>query len=141
MMMYVIQGNPIPLARARIGHGSRKMYDSQHEAKILQGIYLDNQRAGRPIYTGPLHLDVTFYLKMPKLSERKVIERNNTYHYYRPDLSNLIKFIEDVANEILYKDDAQICVITSRKLYHENPRTEFSLIPLKKEDKYENKTT
>lgn len=138
-MIYVISGNPMPLARARIS--GRRMYDSQYQEKILHSIYLSNQHGDKPLYLGPLHLDVTFYLKMPKLSERKSLERNNMYHFYKPDLSNLIKLVEDVANEIIYKDDAQICCITSRKVYHEIPRTEFSIIPLKKEDKYENETT
>ncbi len=139
MMRYIIEGNPMPLARARIS--GRRVYDAQHEAKLIHAITLSNQHGDRPLYMGPLMLDVTFYLKMPKLSERKIIERNNLYHYYKPDLSNLIKLVEDIANEIIYKDDAQICAITSRKVYHEIPRTEFSIIPLKKEDKYENKST
>ena len=136
-MRYLIDGNPLPLARTRMGRGSRRLYDSQKDIKIVQGICLQNQHGEKPLYIGPLQLDVTFYLKMPKLSARKIAERNNMYHFYKPDLSNLIKLVEDIANEIIYKDDAQISYITSRKVYHENPRTEFSIIPLAKDDKYE----
>ena len=136
-MHYLIEGNPIALTRSRMGHGARRMYEAQHDAKIINSIHLLNQHGHKPAYSGPLHLDVVFYLKMPRLSDRKVKERNNTYHYYRPDLSNLINFVEAVAHDIIYKDDAQICWITSRKLYHENPRTEFSITPLNKDDKYE----
>ena len=51
-------------------------------------------------------------------------------HYSRPDLSNLIKFIEDVATGILYKDDCIIAELVSYKHYDTNPRTEFMITPL-----------
>lgn len=140
-MYYCIEGNPIPLARGRIGHGARRIYDSQRDLKIITGINLQNQHGDQPIYHGPLHLDITFYLKMPKLSMRKSLMVANTYHPHKPDISNLIKWVEDVANTIIYHDDAQIASITSRKIYNENPRTEFTIIPLLKEQKYENHPT
>ena len=135
-MKYIIPGDPIPLARARIGYGYRKMYDSQRQAKTHSAIYLQSQQGPEPPLSGPLHLDVTFFLKMPKLSPRKRKERNYIYHYYRPDLSNLIKFVEDVANKLLFLDDAQICCITSRKVYHEEPRTEFEILKIDTKEKF-----
>ena len=136
MSYYVIKGDPVPLSRARIGFGSRHMFDSQKEHKRQFAIHIQNQQGSDPILEGiPISLDVTFYLKMPRLSDKAKLAKRLQYHYYKPDLSNLIKFIEDVANKIILNDDCQISIITAYKVYHEQPRTEFSLQPIK--HKYE----
>ena len=44
-----------------------------------------------------------------------------------PDLSNLVKLVEDALNMVLYSDDSQICVIASSKRYGENPCTTVTL--------------
>jgi len=74
---------------------------------------------------------------MPHLSERKKDALENTFHYFKPDLSNLLKFVEDLANKIIYNDDAQISSIATRKLYARHPHTIFSISNLNKEKKYE----
>lgn len=136
-MKYIIPGDPVPLARARIGHGAKRMYDSQREAKLHTGILIQSQHKPDICYEGPLHLDVTFFMRIPrKIHTKREIEKNFTYHHCRPDLSNLLKFIEDVAQSILFRDDAQICYITSRKVYHQEPRTEFILKEMNKNEKY-----
>lgn len=136
--MYVIPGDPVPLARARIGHGAKKMYDSQKELKLHAGIYVQSQlkQPYRPP-EGPLHLDVTFFMRIPrKIHTKRNIDKNYTYHFFRPDLDNLVKFILDTVQTILFKDDAQISSITARKIYHENPRTEFTIQPYQKDEKF-----
>lgn len=136
-MIYVIPGDPVPLARARIGYGAKRMYDSQKECKLHAGIIIQSQMPNDEFYEGPLDLDVTFFMRIPRrIHTKRDIERNFTYHHGRPDLSNLLKFIEDVAQSILFKDDAQIARITSRKIYHQDPRTEFTLKPIQKNEKY-----
>lgn len=79
-------------------------------------------------FEGPLHLEVTFYFAIPKSRDKKLIQ--GTYHYYRPDLSNLIKFLEDIATGILFDDDCIISSITSKKCYDDCPRTEFIITEL-----------
>lgn len=129
-MFYVIQGDPIPLSRARIGFGARHMFDSQKESKRIYAIHIQNQQGQDPILSGPVHLDITFFMKMPKLSPRKQPDKRHAYHFYKPDLSNLLKFVEDVATKVIYNDDCQIAIITARKVYHESPRTEFHIYPV-----------
>jgi Holliday junction resolvase RusA-like endonuclease len=47
-------------------------------------------------------------------------------HVSKPDLSNLLKFMEDLAVDIrILKDDCLIAETTCRKVYDDNPRTEF----------------
>ena len=130
-MQYTILGEPQPLSRARIGFGARHMYDSQKDAKRAFAIHIQNQHGRDPFFQGPLHLDITFYMKMPKVKKRNLPSKRYQYHYYKADLSNLIKFVEDVSEKILYENDCQIAYITARKIYHDIPRTEFTVKELK----------
>lgn len=125
---YIIMGDPVPLARAR--HGNRRTWDSQKQLKLCIGIELVKQHQNRAFYSGPLHLSVTFYLAMPDRDKRRWDKIAGTPHHHRPDLSNLIKLIEDIATSILYDDDAAIARISAQKRYDYHPRTEFIITPL-----------
>lgn len=48
----------------------------------------------------------------------------------KPDIDNYFKAVTDAVNGILYKDDGQIAVNVSRKVYSWNPRTEIEIQPL-----------
>jgi len=126
-MKYTIPGDPIPLARCRYGNG--RVWDAQKQVKYGCGIQLLNQHNGKPLYSGPLQMDVTFFMAIPKTGAKSKLL--GSYHYQRPDLDNLIKFISDVANGILYADDATISFITSKKIYDRDPRIEFIITELK----------
>lgn len=125
---YIIMGEPIPLARAR--HGQRRTWDSQKQLKFGAGIQILNQHSHEPPIEGPIHLNITFFMPIPKCSKKRQEEFIGTYHYCRPDISNLQKFYEDISNKICYHDDAQIAHVTALKIYDLEPRTEFTLIEL-----------
>lgn len=94
--------------------------------KLSPGITLQNQHNSAPFLTGPLHLYVTFYMQIPtSLSLKKKQNLNKSPHLIKPDLDNLIKFVNDVCNDILFADDAIVASITARKVYDSKPRTEF----------------
>lgn len=131
--VYIIDGDPIAWARAAPSK-YRKMWDTQKHIKFEYGISLRKQHKSDKLFEGPLLLDVTFYFKKPKSCVRK----EGSYHIYKPDLSNLIKLIEDIGSGILYKDDAIIASITAHKKYDAQPRTEFRIIPLEKEEYNDN---
>lgn len=136
---FTIMGNPIPLARARINPKSffnntaRKMFDPQKELKLITAITLRNQFENLTPLTGPLHLDVIFYMSIPKSSPKikKELTAGNIYHIARPDLDNLVKWICDVSANILYGDDSVIASTTAKKVYDKNPRTVFTLKEIK----------
>jgi len=119
--LYILQGDPIPLMRARFGQ--RRVYDAQTKEKLMAGIELQKQHTG-PLLHGPLHLDVCFYVEIPPSRKRSTFP--GSLHYIRPDLSNLLKYIEDVCNSIIIEDDAQIASIVCKKLYDSKARTEFT---------------
>jgi len=125
-MKYIIDGAPIPLARPRFGNG--RTYDTQASQKNDCRANLVACRGRAEPLNGPIHMDVVFYMPIPKsLSSVKQKNLDQKPHHVKPDLSNLIKFIEDCANEICFGDDATISSITARKIYDDFPRTELTL--------------
>lgn len=125
---YTLKGDPIPLARARISSAHKKMWDSQKEKKLICGITLRSQHQSRPLYQGPHLLKVTFFMPIPKT--KRHLELENSPHFFRADLDNLIKWICDIGTGVLYKDDCIIAAINAKKIYGDPPRTEFTLTPL-----------
>jgi Holliday junction resolvase RusA-like endonuclease len=101
------------------------MWDTQKEIKAQYAIHLDAQHGDRPFYEGALHLEITFYFKVPKTRAKQYNALLDAPFSFRPDLSNLIKLVEDVATGILYKDDSLITSITAHKKYSDRARTEF----------------
>jgi len=51
---------------------------------------------------------------------RKAKSSKRDHPTQAPDLSNLIKFVEDALKNTAYTDDAQICEIVARKVWCEN---------------------
>lgn len=130
--VYVLYGNPV--AWARPAPARNHMWDTQKQLKFQYGINLKQQHDDEPLLDGPLHLEIKFYFHIPRTSHKKVRQLPGDYHIFTPDLSNLIKLIEDVGSGILYKDDALIASMRAAKLYDETPRIEFSLYTLTQED-------
>lgn len=125
-MKYIIPGDPIALARCRFGND--RVWDSQKQLKTYWGIHLHNQHFRRPFYQGPLHIDVIFYMRIPRNPKKN--QKPYCWHTKTPDLSNLIKFIEDVGTGILYHDDRIIASMHARKQYDDNERTELIITEL-----------
>jgi len=96
--------------------------DKQDIAAVIQ------QQAPDIIPQGPVAIDLWFYLPIPKSwpKYRKAkADQEIMPHSVRPDLSNLVKLVEDAAESILYDDDKQIVSIRTNKHYSPQPRTEI----------------
>jgi Holliday junction resolvase RusA-like endonuclease len=131
--IYVIHGDPIPLARARLSRG--KFYDSQKHLKLLWGLTTSKQHGNDSLFEGPIELDVIFYMPIAKnLSLKKKALLFDQWYISRPDASNLTKFVEDAIESIVYKDDCIIVKLNVEKVYDDGkgPRTEFILKELDK---------
>lgn len=129
---YIVYGDPIALARARVTRG--RVYDAQKHIKLVWGLDLVKQHNSEPFLSGPLFLDIIFYLPLPKSASKKKLESmQGQWHIYKPDSSNLLKFVEDVATTICYNDDCIIAKQSIEKIYDDGngPRTEFILSELK----------
>lgn len=78
------------------------------------------QQAKAPMFTGAVALMVRAFFRRPKSAPRT--RRHPTV---KPDLSNVLKLIEDAGNGILYADDAQVVSVTVQKLYGDEERIEL----------------
>ena len=86
---------------------------------------MQSQHGDRPLYKGPIHFDATLYFKIPKT--RKDLKEGD-FHFYKPDVDNVIKFLLDVCNfDILFHDDCTVSIITCKKVYSHDPRVEFTI--------------
>lgn len=68
----------------------------------------------RPLLLRPLRMTLIFKLTKPGKGKKgsKMDEPAVT-----PDLDNLIKAVTDALNGIVYRDDAQICELSAKKIY------------------------
>ncbi len=75
-------------------------------------------------------INLTFYLPIPVSSTNT--HRNAKlwaiqHHIQKPDCDNLVKFVLDCGNGVLFDDDSQIVEISAKKQYSQHPRTEIEL--------------
>jgi Holliday junction resolvase RusA-like endonuclease len=123
---FVIPGIPIPKARPRFGDG--RVYCAQKESILVTGITIQSQFNNEPLFMGPLRLIFVFYMPIAQKLRKKGLA--GTHHITKPDISNLIKYYEDVCNEIIYHDDCIISEIYAVKRYSDEPRTELTVTQL-----------
>jgi Holliday junction resolvase RusA-like endonuclease len=84
----------------------------------------------RELYPGPLKLTVVFYRPRPKghYTSKGGLTRSAPKHpITKPDLTKLIRPLEDALRGIVFKDDAQICQTHAGKLYGEPARVEVKV--------------
>ena len=80
-----------------------------------------------------LSLHCVFAMPIPKsTSKKKRLEmiEGKIQPTKKPDTDNLIKFVKDCCNSLIWHDDCQIVRIQADKLYGREPRTEFYVTKL-----------
>lgn len=105
---------PRPQQRVRLGKCGN-VYNPSGQDKDKLSFLARVFYKSEPIQ-GPLQLEIEFYLPLGKHKE-------NGWHFKKPDISNLIKLIEDALNGICYTDDCQIVKLLATKQYSKNTRT------------------
>ena len=129
-MIYTIAGDPISLQRPRVlrsGYTYNPQAKEQEEARIQLRI----QHHSSCPHICPLAISITFFMPILKaLSNKKKSSIPGTPHFKRPDLDNLIKFVLDAANGVIFSDDSLVYSVTAKKIYDTFPRTEFTITPL-----------
>lgn len=130
---YVINERPIPWARAVPAFSKHFMYDSQKAAKLAIGAIIKKQHGSKPLFKGPLHIDVVFYTPYASSKQLRKRQERKKYVDVKSDLDNYCKFLLDTCNTLLYTDDKQIASISAAKIYSDKPRTEFTIKELNEE--------
>lgn len=108
--------------RATVRNGYAHMYkvkgDVEHEG-IIRSAY-SKAAAGVPPYDGPVILHVKAIFEPPKSwskRKREVAISEESWKTSKPDLTNVVKNIEDALNEVAWRDDACIVSHTNKKVY------------------------
>ena len=112
----------VPIACARVMRNANRSYDALTRDKVSFGLYLAQQHNDEPFFDKPVHLDVTFYMPIPKqLKERS----DSVYHFAVPFIDNLWRFFIDAIKDIVISDERVICSFSAKKVYDKEPRTEL----------------
>jgi len=124
----------VPKAQGRHKHFQRGKfsgtYDPSSEKKETFASILQGDAPTTPIAT-PIALELTFYMPRPKAhygtgSKSEMLKDTAPeMQSSKPDIDNLVKFVQDSLNGIYYKDDALICTLVANKVYSDRPRTEI----------------
>lgn len=110
--VFNIPGAPVRVFRTE--NEGRQTLDTYLENKIRYKVTLENQHEHEEIISTPLEATLIFFL--PK---------NHKYREHNVSIVELFKFINQVAEGILYKKDNQIYNINMRKEYSNHPHTEI----------------
>ena len=78
---------------------------------------------------GSVEMNLTAYLKIPKTSNKKtmLMETGEIRPTKKPDMSNILKTVEDALNNLAYNDDKQIVELTVKKWFSNRPRIELEI--------------
>jgi len=113
-MTLVIHGKPAPQPRVRAyrrgehaGVYTPSMADAwKGQVMLAAGLYRGQ------FTTGPLRLEVEFYLPRPQA------RKNDDYVAVKPDLDNLLKSTMDaLTNAGVWRDDSQVAAVVMSKRY------------------------
>jgi len=134
-----VPGVPNPKGRPRFSRATGRVFTPAKTAgaeRTLAGELGAATKVGKTASAlqwpaeGALELEIVCHLPIPaSWSKRKQEEarRGLLPHTSRPDVDNLGKLVMDAANGILWRDDAQLVLVTLSKRYAPTPGTAVTL--------------
>lgn len=124
--IYTIKGNPTPLQRPRFSKGNTYDPQASEKEEHMWELKYQHLKHFKKAFTDPLSLEVFFYMSFPhSMSPKKRDELALTPHFKRPDIDNLLKWVLDVGNGVIWEDDALIHHVVTLKAYDHEARTEI----------------
>ncbi len=123
-----VPGVPIAKKRPRFTtiNGHARAFNCQETEEGKFRWELLREWGQRTPLTGPLSITVTFEMPIPKGASKKQAARmaaKTVSHIKKPDLDNLVKFVKDCANGVLWQDDCQVVILKASKHYSATPGT------------------
>lgn len=122
MISFEVPGDPIAWKAAfvfRNKHTGKSHAVKNDKLAMYQSRVAEEARKimnGGPL-TGPVMLEASFYFTMPKNRQRKQRPTPQCPKTTRPDLSNLVKCIEDALSSVVYVDDSQVVQVSAFKYF------------------------
>jgi Holliday junction resolvase RusA-like endonuclease len=129
----VLDGAPIPKARARFGRGHAYTPQSTVDYQHALGWRAKAGMGGRKPIIGPVAIAALFELPVPAAwpkARRAAAITGDICPTGKPDLDNFVKAALDAINGIVICDDAQITTISARKVYGLDPKIVLTVTPL-----------
>lgn len=121
MVNFTIEGEPVPKGRPRFTRQGRTY--TPKKTKDYESIVADAAKramgASEPLETAVkayIHVTYTVPASYPKKRTAACLDGEEK-HTKKPDLTNLVKAIEDGMNGVVYRDDSQITYLSATKVY------------------------
>jgi len=134
VVSFVVYGEPVPQARARVTTNSFKPHGYEPEKsrnyKELVRLIAQQNRPITGLLNGPIKLQVDVYRSIPRGFSKKraaQAEAGEIRPTGKPDLDNYVKLIEDACNGVIWTDDARIVNLIAGKFYSTQPRIEVTI--------------
>lgn len=127
----VVLGKPIAKKRPRFARRG-KFVVTYNDQQTEEGRFLFEvqKQWNRMPLLGAIKIDLRFFMPIPASTSKKqtaLMEGGAVPHTKKPDIDNLIKFVLDCLNGVVFNDDSQIVKISGSKVYHPYPGTEILL--------------
>ena len=127
---FIVRGVPVGKGRPRFstvnGHAVAYTPEKTVNYETLVKLSYQQQCAGVKFPEGvPLSVRINAYFPIPKSTSKKKraqMESGEIMHLKKPDCDNVAKACLDALNGIAFYDDSQVCDLTVKKFYSENPR-------------------
>lgn len=134
--MLIVYGQPVPKKRPRVTrHGT---YTPKETVQYENAVRRAWQASGREMLPPdtPLSATVVAHFTIPKSASKKAHAAmlGAPHIKSRGDLDNIVKSILDALNGVAYPDDCAVCHIEARKVYGEEPFTEYDVKIYNKEE-------
>lgn len=132
-LKFEVPGSPIGQGRPKFStiNGHAKAYDPEKSRNYKAYVKLLATQAmreqGFTMIEGPCCLDILAFFEVPKSKSKKFKERalmGIERPTKKPDLSNIVKGIEDALNGLVYRDDSSLVYLSCTKYYSDIPRVE-----------------
>lgn len=128
MIQLVIPGEPMGKARPRMTR-TGFVYTPKKTVNyeiLIKELFIIKYPDFQPL-EGPVRMSLSAWLKIPKTSKKKVeaMESGEIRPTKKPDMSNILKSVEDALNNLAYHDDKQIVELEIEKRYSTRPRIEL----------------
>jgi hypothetical protein len=125
---FVVTGDPSPLSRIRHTRGS--LFDSYKIAQERFKEEIQEAFDGKKKIVGAVALEVTFLMPMPSSwPPIKKKEMMGLPHIMKPNSCDILNFVTECGQFLLYDEDCVIYKVEMNKLYEdeEGPRTIFTI--------------
>ena len=119
---------PLPKKRpkASTASGFVKFYNPQSKDEMDFKLNIKRKIGNAKPLEGPVFVDMLFLMRRPKIhygtgkNEGTLKSSADVFHVKKPDEDNLLKFIKDAMNKLVYRDDSQVVGAFTWKEYSQD---------------------